>query len=360
MPKLKKNVAPLLDKSIESLTLAIELFNRPAEIARTHGVLILMQHAFEMLLKASILQKTGSIHDREQRYTYGFDRCLAVATEQLKIISSDERATLSILDAQRDQAAHYYVELSEDVLYVHAQSGVTLFNEVLKKSFGVVLSERLPSRILPVSTRPPRDLVTLFSNELAEVDRLLTGGKRQGAAAAAKLRTILAFTVGSRDGGQRVSEVEISAAISKRRRKSEWDVILPEVAQLKLSTDGSGIPITMRISKDAPIAVRIAKPGEAVSGTVIKQQIDPWDVFTMSRDDLAEKLSLTGPRTHALIYELNLQADPECYKELRKKSQVFKGYSKKALDKLRQAKAELNIDEVWARHRKRLVPTARK
>ena len=360
MPKLKKNVAPLLDKSVESLTLAIELFNRPAEIARTHGVLILMHHAFEMLLKASILQKTGGIHDREQRYTYGFDRCLAVATEQLKIISSDERATLSILDAQRDQAAHYFVELSEDVLYVHAQSGVTLFNGNLKKSFGVVLSERLPSRILPVSTRPPRDLVTLFSNELAEVDRLLTGGKRQGAAAAAKLRTILAFTVGSRDGGQRVSEVEISAAISKRRRKSEWDVILPEVAQLKLSTDGSGIPITMRISKDAPIAVRIAEPGEAVSGTVIKQQIDPWDVFTMSRDDLAEKLSLTGPRTHALIYELNLQSDPECYKELRKKSQLFKGYSKKALDKLRQAKAELNIDEVWARHRERFVPTARK
>lgn len=360
MPKLKKNVAPLLNKSIESLTLAIELFNRPTEVARTHGVLILMQHAFEMLLKACILQQTGSIHDREQRYTYGFDRCLAVATEQLKIISSDERATLSILDAQRDQAAHYYVEMSEDILYVHAQSGVTLFNEILKKAFGVILSERLPSRILPVSTRPPRDLVALFSGELAEVDRLLTGGKRQGAAAAAKLRTILAFTVGSRDGGERVSEAEISAAIAQRRRKSEWDVILPEVAQLKLSTDGSGIPITMRISKDAPIAVRIAKPGEAVTGTVIKQQIDPWDVFTMSRDDLAKKLLLSGPRTHALIYELSLQSDPECYKELRKKSQVFKGYSKKALDRLRQAKTELNIDEVWSRHRKKLVPTARK
>lgn len=76
MPKLKKNVSPLLDKSIESLTLAIEIFNRPTEIARAHGVLILMQHAFEMLLKACILQQTGSIHDREQRYTYGFDRCL--------------------------------------------------------------------------------------------------------------------------------------------------------------------------------------------------------------------------------------------------------------------------------------------
>lgn len=360
MPKLKKNITPLIDKSIESLTLAIELFNRPTEVARTHGVLILLQHAFEMLLKACILQKTGSIHDKGQQYTYGFDRCLSIATEQLKIISSDERATLSILDAQRDQAAHYYIDMSEDVLYVHAQSAVTLFNDVLRNVFGVALSERLPSRILPISIRPPRDMVALFASELAEVDRLLSAGKRQGATAAARLRTILAFTVGSREGGQRVSEKEIDSAISKRRRNNDWDTILPEVAQLRLSTDGSGIPITMRISKDAPIAVRVAKPGEDVVGTVIKQQIDPWDVFTMSRDDLAKKLGITPPRTHALIYELKLQADAECYKELRKKSQIFKGYSKKALDILRNALNELDIEEVWQRHRTKLVGTAKK
>ena len=251
MPKLKKNVAPLLEKGIDSLTLAIELFNRPTEVGRTHGVLILMQHAFEMLLKACILQRTGSIHDREQRYTYGFDRCLTVATEQLKVITADERATLSILDAQRDQAAHYYVEMSEDILYVHAQSGVTLFNELLKRVFGLALSDKLPSRILPISVRPPRDLVTLFAHELAEVDRMLTSGKRQGAAAAARLRTILAFTVGSRDGGQRVPETEIAAAIAKRRKRNEWEVILPEVAQLKLSTE---VPYVFRLPSGRPHA----------------------------------------------------------------------------------------------------------
>lgn len=177
MPRLKKNVSPLLDKGIASLTLAISLFNRPTEIARTHGVPILMQHAFEMLLKACILQMTGSIHDREQRYTYGFDRCLAVATEQLEDNLYRRERPYSILGRQRDQAAHYYVEMSEDILYVHAQSGVTLLNTVLKNAFGIALSEKLPSRILPVSTCPPRDLVSLFSGELAQVDRLLTSGK---------------------------------------------------------------------------------------------------------------------------------------------------------------------------------------
>lgn len=358
MSRLKKNVSPLLDRAIESLTLSIELFNRPFETARHHAVLILLQHSFEMLLKACILQKTGSIHDREQRYTYGFDRCLSIATQDIKILSDDDRATLSILDAQRDQAAHFYVQLSEDILYVHAQSSVTLFDQLLRRVFSKALADILPGRVLPVSMRPPRDLLLLLSSELAEVDRLLEVGMRQGAQAAAKLRSVLAFAVGSREGTERISEKEISSAISKRRKKEDWEIILPEIAQLKLSTDGSGIPIAMRISKDAQIAVRVAKPGEPIQGTLLKQEIDPWTVFTMNRDDLAEKLGLSGPKTHALIFELDIQSDPECYKELKRKSQVFKGYSKKALDKLRIAKEQLDIEMVWQKHRSKLTRVA--
>ncbi|CAN0447019.1 unnamed protein product, partial [Phaeothamnion confervicola] len=236
MPKLKKNVSPLLARALDSLTLAIELFNRPAETARAHSVLILLQHSFEMLLKAGILQRTGNIHDREKRYTYGFDKCLTVATQELSLLTPDERATLSILDAQRDQAAHYYVEVSEDVLYVHAQSAVTLFNELLKRTFKRTLGDSLPSRVLPISTRPPRDLTILLTSELAEVDRLLAAGTRQGAQAAARLRTVLAFAVGLREGPDRVPETAIEAAIARRRKKQDWEVILPEIGQLRLKT----------------------------------------------------------------------------------------------------------------------------
>ena len=166
------------------------------------------------------------------------------------------------------------------------------------------------------------------------------------------MRSILAFTIGAGQGTARVSELDIEAAIGERRKKMDWDVILPEVAQLRLSTDGGGIPITMRISKDGQLAVRVAKPGEEVSGTVIKHHVDPWDVYTMSRDDLA--------RTHALIFELRLQDDPDCYKELKRKSQVFKGYSMKALDRLRAAKGDLDLEAIWLKHRSRLVPSTKK
>jgi hypothetical protein len=50
-----------MKRGIGSMTLAIELFNRPSEVARQHAVVILLHHAFELLLKAAILQKTGSI-----------------------------------------------------------------------------------------------------------------------------------------------------------------------------------------------------------------------------------------------------------------------------------------------------------
>jgi hypothetical protein len=359
MPRLKQNVAPLVERAVDSLILAVELFNRPSNIARSNAVLILLTHSFEMLLKAVILQRKGIIHDTDAKYTYAFQRCLTICTEELKILSQDERATLAILDAQRDQAMHYYLEISEDLLYVHTQSSVTLFNRVGKAGFGFSLADKLPNRVLPVSAHPPTDLVLLLDSELSQVDALLEGGKRQGAKAMAKLRTVMSFVAGSRDGGERVSEKELSKVISGRRKGQNWDLILPEVAQLKLDTEGGGIPISRRIVKDAPIAVRIAQPGEEVVGTLLKQEINLWDTFNLSRDDLASKLNLTGPKTLALIYDLGIQNDPKCYREIKRKKTVFKGYSKAALDKLRESLQSINLNEVWERQKHKLGSTGK-
>jgi hypothetical protein len=355
VPKLKKNVQPLLDRSIESLILAIELFNRPSEAARTHGVLMFLQHSFEMLLKAAILQKTGTIHPKEDGYTYSFARCLLIAHDEIKILDRNEKLTLEILDAQRDQAVHFYTDVSEDMLYVHAQSSVTLFTELLSAAFDRDLSALLPSRILPVSTRPPEQLQALLWNELQEVDRLLESGKRRGAQAAAKLRSVLAFTVGIREGRQRVTEEEIEKAIQSRRGESDWSVILPEVVQLDLSANGMGVPVFFKISKNATASVRIAAAGEEPIGTLVKQEIDVWDVFTLSLDDLAKKLEQNRSRTLALVYECKIQEDPRLYRVLKRKSQTHKGYSKKALDVLRSALLTADMDLVWQQNKHRIT-----
>lgn len=361
MPKTKRDVAELKTRAINSLVLGIELFNRPHDQGRAEGVLILLHHAFEMLLKAIIKDKTGTVHAKGEKYSFGFDKCLEVAQNEIKVISVDERATLSILDAHRDTAIHYYQDVSEDLLYLQAQAAVTLFDDLLGRVFKERLADCIPERVLPVSTRPPKDLKVLIDSELSQVDELLQAGSRKGIQAAARLRPILAMATATRSDAERVTEGELRKAINRRRRGDDWNVILPEVAQLKLETQGEGIPIFLRIKKDADIAVRVAKEGEPVIGTLIKHEVNIWDKYNLGRDDLAKKLGISGPKTSALILELKIQDDPDCFKVLRRKLTTFKGYSKTALDRLQSAIDDgIDVDATWKKHRNKFGAKKRK
>lgn len=352
MPKAKRDVTELKVRAINSLVLGIELFNRPHDKGRAESVVMLLHHAFEMLLKAIIKDRTGTIHAKGEKYTYGFDKCLELSQNEIKVISADERATLSILDAHRDTTVHYYQEVSEDLLYLQAQAAVTLFDDLLNRVFKEKLADSIPERVLPVSTRPPKDLKLLIDSELSQVDQLLQAGSRKGIQAAARLRPILALATATRDDAERVTESELRKVIGRRRRGDDWSIILPEVAQLKLDTQGEGISIFLRIKKDADIAVRVAKDGEPTTGTLIKQEVNIWDKYNLGRDDLAKKLGISGPKTSALILELKIQEDPGCFRILRRKSTTFKGYSKTALDRLKTAiTGGINVDAMWEKHR---------
>ncbi|MEO5349440.1 MAG: hypothetical protein H7836_07335 [Magnetococcus sp. YQC-3] len=352
MPRIKRDVLELEKRAINSLTLAIELFNRPHEHGRPEGVLILLHHAFEMLLKAVILKKAKTVHDKNRKYSYGFDKCLDIAQNQIALIDKDERTTLSILDAHRDTATHYYQELSEDLLYLQAQAATTLFDDMLYRGFQKRLANILPSRVLPISTSPPKDLQILVDNELSQVDALLKPGSRSGDHAMARLRPILAMATASREQAERVTEEELRNAVVRRRKGEAWSVLFPEIAQLCLDTEGDGISVILRIKKDASHAVRVAKDGETVVGNVIKQEVNIFDKFSLGRDDLAKKVTLSGPKTSAMIVELDLKSDPECYREIPVGSQKLKRYSKKALDKLRDAISNgVDPDAIWKKHR---------
>jgi len=351
MPKAKRDVAELKKRAINSLVLGIELFNRPHDQGRSESVLILLHHAFEMLLKAIIKDRTGTVHAKGERYSFGFDKCLEVAQNEIKVISVDERTTLSILDALRDNAVHYYQDVSEDLLYLQAQAAVTLFDDLLSRVFKERLADCIPERVLPVSTRPPKDLKVLIDSELSQVDELLQAGSRKGIQAAARLRPILALATATRDDAERVTEGELRKAINRRRRGDDWSVILPEIAQLKLETQGDGIPIFFRIKKDADMAVRIARNGEPVEGAVIKQEIDWFDKFNLSVSDIAKHLRLTIPKTRAYMFEIDVWSDPEMYGEKSIKSTHFKRYTKKALDALRETTEQITVEEVWEKHK---------
>ncbi len=72
--KMKKEVKILRAKSVESLVLSIEHFNRPSDTGRVHAVLMLLDHAFEMLFKAIILHRGGRIREPRSEQTIGRNR----------------------------------------------------------------------------------------------------------------------------------------------------------------------------------------------------------------------------------------------------------------------------------------------
>ncbi len=60
---MRKQAKILLARSLDSLVLSIEHFNRPWDRGRTEAVLILLDRSFELLLKSIILHKGGKIRE---------------------------------------------------------------------------------------------------------------------------------------------------------------------------------------------------------------------------------------------------------------------------------------------------------
>ena len=54
-------------------------------------------------------------------------------------------------DVLRDDEQHWFNDVSEGLLYLHARAAVTLFDELLFRAFKERLADHLPTRVLPVS-----------------------------------------------------------------------------------------------------------------------------------------------------------------------------------------------------------------
>ena len=189
---MRRETKLLLAKASDALVLSVELFNRPNDRGRVNGTLIQLDHCFEMLMKAAILHRGGKIRDKRAKETIGFDTCIrrSLNDGKIKYLNENQALVLQTINGLRDAAQHHILEISEGQLYLHVQSGVTLFVDLLKSVFDQQINTHLPSRVLPVSTSPPTDLETLFDSEVSEIKKLLHPGKRRRIEALARLRPL--------------------------------------------------------------------------------------------------------------------------------------------------------------------------
>lgn len=349
---MKRESRILLEKSTDSLLLAIEHFNRPWDRGRAETVLILLDRAFELLLKAVIIYKGGRIRELRAKQTIGFDVCArkCLSDDKVKSLTQEEAITIQIINSLRDAAQHYVIEISEQQLYVYTQSGITLYAKILHEVFRQKLSNYFPDRVLPISLNPPSDFVDLMNVEFKDIKKLVRPSSRQQLQAKAKLRSFVIVEASLSGSRLQPGENELNKLVERIKKGDGWQKIFPGITRLKLSSEGSAINVTLGITKSKGEPVHLVPEGTPGATIVAVKRVDELGYYSLNLTSLSEKVKLTMPKTMAVIKYLKIQEDTEYFKEFNIGSVKFKRYSPKALDMLKKELPNLNVDNIWGKY----------
>jgi len=350
---MKRKTKKFLEKSINSLLLSIELFNRPYDSGRIEAVFIMLDHAFEMLMKAIIYEETGKIRERRDKYNYGFKKCVNILKDTLRIIDENQAMTLNLINDLRDNAVHHLVELSEQSFYFHTQAGITLFNDLLKKEFNKTLNDYLPERVLPISTNPPSNIDLFFDKEFSQIKELIVPGKRKKTEAIARLRPLMILENNITKSNKPTTDYEINKVITQLQAGKEWRDLFPGIATLQMDAIGSGLTYSLRLTKKEGLPVRPLQEGEDPSKALIYKEVNLLDRYSLNITKVAEKLGITVPKACALVEYLKIQNNEEYFKEFVIGKQRYKRYDPKVIPYLKEKIKKINMDIVWQEYRRK-------
>jgi hypothetical protein len=355
---MRREASLLLNKACDSLLLSIELFNRPQDRGRISSTLIQLDHSFEMLLKAAIVHRGGKIREKRAKETIGFDACVrrGLSDARIKFLTEEQVLTLQTINGLRDAAQHHLLEISEGQLYIHAQSGVTLFRDLLRNIFNQELTEYLPMRVLPISTSPPMDLTSLFDSEVDEIQKLLVPGRRRRIEAEARLRplAILDATIKGEKG--QPSSSDLRRIGQKLLEGKHWVDLFSGVAAIEITTDGSGPSLSLRFTKKEGIPIHVVPEGTPGASVVAIKRVNELDFYNLGARQFAEKMGCSIAKILVIINYFNIRDDQNCYKEFKMGSSIFKRYSQKALEIVREGLKKENLEKIWEKNRKKRLP----
>ena len=235
---MKREARMLLQRSLDSLVLSIERFNCPWDRGRQEVMLLLLDRAFELLLKAAIIHKGGRIREAREKDSFGHEKCLRLCLSDKKVqcLTNEQALTIQVVNSLRDAAQHYMLQVSEQQLYIYAQAGVTLYSDLLKDVFGENLREHVPDRVLPVCTSPPKDLKSLVKAEFDDIKALVAPKSRKALIARAKIRALAVVEASVNGISAQPGEGELNALLRKVKQGKSWHEIFPGVASLELTT----------------------------------------------------------------------------------------------------------------------------
>jgi hypothetical protein len=349
---VKHSTRVLHDKSLSSMRTAMTAFNSPHDDGRTTSVLLHLQHSFEMLLKAALTQAGGPVFDKRTGRSISFEHSVRQAQQLRGLkLTGEEAGTLRAVDAMRDDEQHWFTQVSEGLLYLHARACVTLFDDVLFRAFSERLADHLPTRVLPMSTEPPQDLQTLVDREYTYIAELLRPGRRARAEARARIRSLLALEAHV-DEDVKVSDSDVRRVEKGLKDGKVRDQVFPRLGQVGATVSGEGLSVEVRFVKVGGMPVRLVKAEEPVDASAFRL-VDLQRKYHRAPADLAEQLKITYPRSSALREHLGIDDDESCYHVFDfGGAQRIRRYSDNAFTRMRDALKNLDLDAVWASHGK--------
>lgn len=343
--KLKREAKTLKAKAIASLKRGLEAFNNHDDDGRPETVLLMLQHASEMLTKALLVQKGQSVFDKEKGTSIGIEKALNIAQSKAWM-SATQAGAVRVIDAMRDQAQHWMIVVPEDTLYINARALITVLDEVLAEHFEDTLADNLPVRVLPLSTQALPDFIMLVNREYEQIRELLAPGRRARDEARGRITALLAME----------AHVSEEVAVSKRdldrieeaiKVGMEMEQVFPRLMTLATSVEGEGPTIRVRITKsaDAP-AVRYIS-GDDPEGAAAIREVDLQKKYHWSPSALANKLGLSLNKAKAVRDFLRIDEDPVNVMVFEFGSQKHPRYSDNALRVLRDALTPELVEQAW-------------
>lgn len=129
---LIRDARTLSNKAISSLRIAMSTFNSYEDEGRVCSVLLHLQHACEMLLKAVLVQNKVKMFEDKSGKSIGFEKCLRLCRQDHGLTEA-EAGVMRMIDALRDAEQHWFAKLEEDTLYLHTRALITVFDAYMRR-----------------------------------------------------------------------------------------------------------------------------------------------------------------------------------------------------------------------------------
>lgn len=163
---LNKYINALLSKSEEAYLMSIEIINKPTINYRTEGFCFFICNAWELLLKAYLINKAKDInvinYKDDSNRTIGLDECV----EKVFTSTTDKTKTnISFIRNIRNKSTHLILPEFDFVLAPAFQRSLTNYNKFFKKHFpDYNLNEKVTPYIALVNPGDNQDVSSLVLN----------------------------------------------------------------------------------------------------------------------------------------------------------------------------------------------------